>query len=170
MSSDSSTETGPLSVTWKKVVSNAPFDYFFLDESFDRQYQKEERLSRLFSSFSLLAIFIACLGLFGMASYSAEKRTKEIGIRKVLGASASGIVLMLSREFIGLFLMANAAAWPIVYAASQKWLRNFAYRTNIGLEIFILSSILILAITLGTVSHQAMKAALANTVDSLRYE
>lgn len=156
--------------TWKKVAPNAPFDYFFLDESFDSQYRVEERLSRLFAYFSLLAIFIACLGLFGMACYSAEKRTKEIGIRKVLGASASGIVLMLSRELIGLFLIANIVSWPIVYMASQKWLQNFAYRTNIGLEIFLLSAILILLITLGTISYQAVKAALANPVESLRYE
>lgn len=155
---------------WKKVVPNAPFDYFFLDESFDSRYRVEERLSQLFSFFSLLAIFIACLGLFGMACYSAEKRTKEIGIRKVLGASASGIVLMLSRELIRLFLIANIVAWPIVYMASQKWLQNFAYRTRIGLEIFLLSAFLVLVITLGTISYQAVKAALANPVDSLRYE
>ena len=156
--------------TWKKVVPNAPFDYFFLDESFDSQYRVEERLSRLFAYFSLLAIFIACLGLFGMACYSAEKRTKEIGIRKVLGASVSGIVLMLTRELVRLFLIANIVSWPIVYMASQKWLQNFAYRTHIGLEIFLLSAILILVITLGTISYQAVKAALANPVKSLRYE
>jgi putative ABC transport system permease protein len=156
--------------TWKNVIPNAPFEYSFLDESFDKQYRAEERLSRLFSYFSLLAIFIACLGLCGMACYSAEKRTKEIGIRKVLGASASGIVLMFSRDLIKLFITANVVVWPIVYAASQKWLQNFAYRTNIGIDIFLLSALLILVITLGTVSYQAIKAALANPVDSLRYE
>ncbi len=155
---------------WKKVVPNAPFDYFFLDESFGKQYRVEERLSRLFSYFSLLAVFIASLGLFGMACYSAEKRTKEIGIRKVLGASASGIVLMLNRELIRLFLIANVVTWPIVYLASQKWLQNFAYRTSLGLGIFLLSTFLILIITLATVTYQAVKAALANPVDSLRYE
>ena len=155
---------------WKKVVPNAPFDYFFLDESFDRQYRAEERLSRLFSYFSLLAVFIACLGLFGMACYSAEKRTKEIGIRKVLGASVPGIVLMISRELLKIFIAANAVVWPIVYAASQKWLQNFAYRTSIGLGIFLLSALILLVIALGSVSYQAIKAALANPVESLRYE
>jgi putative ABC transport system permease protein len=165
-----SRELDSIRSAWKKVVPDAAFDYFFLDESFDKQYRVEERLSRLFSSFSMLAIFIACLGLFGMACYSAEKRTKEIGIRKMLGASASGIVLMLNRELIRLFLIANAVTWPIVYLASQKWLQNFAYRTNLGIGVFILSAILILVITLGAVSYQAIKAAVANPVESLRYE
>jgi len=155
---------------WKEIVPLAPFDYFFLDESFDNQYRTEERLSRLFFNFSLLAIFIACLGLFGMACFTAEQRTKEIGIRKVLGASASGIVLLLCKELIMLLFIANIVAWPIIYLTSQKWLQNFAYRTNIGIGIFIFSAILTLLISLGTVSYQAIKAALANPVDSLRYE
>ncbi len=155
---------------WKDIAPLAPFDYFFLDELFDNLYRTEERLSRLFFNFSLLAIFIACLGLFGMACFTAEQRTKEIGIRKVLGASASGIVLLLCKELIMLLFIANIIAWPIIYLTSQKWLQNFAYRTNIGIGIFILSAILTLLVSLGTVSYQAIKAALANPVDSLRYE
>jgi putative ABC transport system permease protein len=156
--------------TWRDIASGAPFDYFFLDESFDRTYRAEERLSRLFSTFSLLAIFIACLGLFGMACYSAERRTKEIGIRKVLGASSSGIVYLFSQELLRIFLIANIVSWPIVYMASNKWLHNFAYRTEIGIEIFVLSALLTLAIALGTIGYQAIKSSLADPADTLRYE
>lgn len=156
--------------TWTDIAPGAPFDYFFLDESFDRQYRAEERLSRLFSIFSLLAIFIACLGLFGMACYAAERRTKEIGIRKVLGASTSGIVFLMSRELIQVFLLANLVSWPLVFLASQKWLQNFAYRTDIGIGIFLLSTLFTLILTLGTVSYQAIKTASADPVDTLRYE
>jgi len=155
---------------WKEVVPLAPFDYFFLDESFNNQYRTEERLSRLFSNFSLLAIFIACLGLFGMACFSAEHRTKEIGIRKVLGASTSGLVVMLTKDLTKLFFIANLVAWPMVYLTSRIWLQNFAYRTHVGLGIFIFSAILVLLLSLGTISYQAVKAAMANPVNSLRYE
>ena len=155
---------------WKEVVPLAPFDYFFLDESFDNQYRTEERLSRLFSNFSLLAIFIACLGLFGMACFSAEHRTKEIGIRKVLGASTSGLVVMLTKDLTKLFFIANLVAWPMVYLASRTWLQNFAYRTHVGLGIFVFSAILVLIVSLGTISYQAIKAAMTDPVDSLRYE
>jgi len=155
---------------WKEVVPLAPFDYFFLDESFDNQYRTEERLSRLFSNFSLLAIFIACLGLFGMACFSAEHRTKEIGIRKVLGASTSGLVVMLTKDLTKLFFITNLVAWPVVYFASRIWLQNFAYRTHVGLGIFIFSAILVLIVSLGTISYQAIKAAMTDPVDSLRYE
>ena len=155
---------------WAKTVPSAPFDYFFLDESFDNQYRVEERLSRLFSYFSLLAIFIACLGLFGMACYSAQKRTKEIGIRKVLGASTSSIVRLFSQELIWIFFFANFISWPVVYLAARKWLQNFAYRTNIEIKVFFLSAALTLVLILGTVSYQALKAALADPADTLRYE
>ncbi len=155
---------------WKELVPLAPFDYFFLDESFDNLYRAEERLSRLFFNFSLLAIFIACLGLFGMACFSAEHRTKEIGIRKMLGASTSGLVVMLIKDLIKLIFIASLVAWPIIFLASKTWLQNFAYRTNIGSGIFLLSAILISFVALGTVSYQAIKAAFANPVDSLRYE
>jgi putative ABC transport system permease protein len=155
---------------WKSLAPNTPFDYFFLDDSFDSQYRSEEKLSRIFSYFSLLAVFVACLGLFGMACYTAEQRIKEIGIRKVLGASSSSLVMLLYRELIRLFIIANILSWPIIYLASQKWLQNFAYRTSMGIDIFLLSAVLIFIVSFGTVSYHAVKTALANPVESLRYE
>jgi putative ABC transport system permease protein len=147
-----------------------PFEYAFLDDSFDAQYRAEERLGRVFSYFSILAIFIACLGLFGLASFTAEQRTKEIGIRKVLGASVSGIVVLLSKEFTKWVLIANAIAWPIAYYSLNRWLQSFAYRTNITAMAFLLAAIFSFLIALLTVSYQALKAATANPVKSLRYE
>ena len=147
-----------------------PFAYAFLDDSFDAQYRAEERLTRVFSYFALLAIFIACLGLFGLASFTAEQRSKEIGIRKVLGASVAGIVVLLSKEFTKWVLVANAIAWPIAYFSLHKWLEGFAYRTNLTLTAFIVSMAISLVIALLTVSYQAVRTAIANPVDSLRYE
>ena len=155
---------------WKEFDSTGTFDYVFLDESFDSQYRAEERLSTIFSYFTLFAIFIACLGLFGLASFTAEQRTKEIGIRKVLGASVYGIVILLSKEFAKWVLIANIIAWPVAYYAMNKWLQDFAYRINMGVWIFILAGVLTLIIALLTVSYQAVKAALSNPVEALRYE
>jgi len=161
---------GFLSEKWKQHNPLRPFRYFFLDDSFDAQYRADERLSKIFSYFSILAIFIACLGLFGLASYTAEQRTKEIGIRKVFGATISGIVKLLTKEFNRWLLVANIIAWPVAYYAMRKWLQGFAYRTNIELYFFVLSAIIALAIALLTVSYQAFKAAKADPVKSLRYE
>ncbi len=147
-----------------------PFEYVFLDDSFDAQYRAEERLSSIFSYFSLLAIFIACLGLFGLASFTAEQRTKEIGIRKVLGASVPGIVVLLSKEFTKWVLVANAIAWPVAYFFLSRWLQGFAYRMNITFLTFVFAGLISLAIALGTVSYQALRAATSNPVNSLRYE
>jgi putative ABC transport system permease protein len=147
-----------------------PFEYAFLDDSFDAQYRAEERLSGIFSYFSVLAIFIACLGLFGLASFTAEQRTKEIGIRKVLGASVPGIVVLLSKEFTKWVLVANAIAWPAAYFLMNRWLQGFAYRMNINFLTFVFAGVISLAIALGTVSYQALKAATSNPADSLRYE
>ncbi|UCE40746.1 MAG: ABC transporter permease [Candidatus Aminicenantes bacterium] len=147
-----------------------PFEYAFLDDSFDAQYRAEERLSRVFSYFAILAVFIACLGLFGLASFTAEQRTKEIGIRKVLGASVSGIVLLLSKEFTKWVLIANAIAWPIAYFALRIWLQGFAYRTNLTFTAFIFSAVISLLVAVLTVNYQAIKSAVTNPVDSLRYE
>ena len=116
------------------------------------------------------AAFIACLGLFGLASFMAERRTKEIGIRKVLGAKVAGIVLLLSKEFALWVVIANIISWPLAYFISNKWLQGFAYRINLGWEIFIFSTVLALVIAVLTVSYQAVKAAVANPVESLRYE
>jgi putative ABC transport system permease protein len=156
--------------TLKQIDPMLPFDYTFLDESFDRKYKAEEKLNKIFTYFTILAIFIACLGLFGLASFTAEQRTKEIGIRKALGAKISGIILLLSKESTQWVLLANIIAWPIAYVAMNRWLQNFAYRINISLGIFILAALSALIIALLTVGYQAIKAARANPVDSLRYE
>jgi putative ABC transport system permease protein len=155
---------------WKEIAPAQTFDCFFLDESFDLQYQADEKLVVIFSNFTFLAIFIACLGLFGLAAFTAEQRTKEIGIRKALGATVSNIVMLLSREFIKWVLIANIIAWPIAYLAMNRWLQNFAYRINIGIGTFVLAALLALLIALLTVGYQAVRAARANPVDSLRYE
>jgi len=155
---------------WKKYASGYPFKYNFIDESLDRLYTSEKRIGKIFSYFSLLTVFIACLGLFGLASFLAEQRTKEIGVRKALGATISSIALLLTKEFIKWVLVANIIAWPIAYFASNKWLQNYAYRINIGAGPFFLSAFLAVIIALITVGYQAIKAARANPVDSLRYE
>ena len=155
---------------WNRLAPNFPFVYSFLDEDFDRLYKSEERLGRIFIYFSLLSIFIASLGLIGLASYSAEQRTKEIGIRKILGASVSNIVLLLSREFTRWALLANIIAWPLAYAIMRSWLQNFAYRAGIGLGTFLLTAILTFLIAMVSVGYQSLRAALADPVKSLRYE
>ena len=147
-----------------------PFDYLFLDEAFNRQYSSERQLGELFNGFSLLSVIIACLGLFGLASYTTEQKTKEIGIRKVLGASIPGIVVMTAREFLKWILIANLLAWPISYFVMSKWLKDFAYKVSIGPLVFLLSAGLTLIVAVLTVSYHSLKAALANPVDSLRYE
>jgi putative ABC transport system permease protein len=155
---------------WQELFPEYPFDYFFLDTSFDRQYRAEERVGTVFAVFTFLGLFIACLGLLALASYAAERRTKEIGIRKVLGASVGSIVQLLSREFLLLVALANLIAWPIAYFAMSRWLEEFAYRISISLGTFLLAAVFALIITLITVSTQAIKAALTNPVDTLRYE
>jgi len=155
---------------WKEVDPTRPFDFLYLDGLIDSQYGAEERLSDIFSAFSVFAVFIACLGLFGMASFAAEQRTKEIGIRKVLGASVPGIVVLLSRDFLKLIVAANIIAWPLAYFGMNKWLQNFAYKSGIGVWVFILTGVLAVGIALATVSYQSIKAALLNPVDAIKYE
>jgi putative ABC transport system permease protein len=155
---------------WKKFVPNKPFEYFFLDEDFNKLYQSEQKTGEIFSVFSVLAIFIACLGLFGLAAFTAERRTKEIGIRKVLGASIPGIVILLSKEFTKWVLVANIIAWPLAYYFMNNWLQNFAYRIDPGWGTFLLSAVIALFIALLTVSFQAIKVAVANPVNALRNE
>ena len=156
--------------SWNGMNSFAPFEYHFLDETIDAQYQNEQRLGRLFSYFAFLAIFISCLGLFGLASFVTEQRTKEIGIRKTLGASLKEIVLMLSKDFTLWVLMANLIAWPIGWYVMSRWLQNFAYRTSVAWWSFIAAGGLALAIAWLTISLQTLKSARANPVESLRYE
>jgi len=154
----------------EKFAPGYPSNYHFLDEALDDLYRSEERVGTIFRYFSVLAIFISCLGLFGLASFMAEQRTKEIGIRKVLGATVSNIIFLLSKEFAKWILVANIIVWPIAYYAANKWLQGFAYRTTIGLWIFILAAAMVLFIALLTVSYQSFKAATANPIDSLKYE
>jgi putative ABC transport system permease protein len=155
---------------WEKYSPQYPFDYFFLDDEFNRMYKSEEKLSAIFGAFTFLAIFIACLGLFGLASFTAERKTKEIGIRKVLGASIGQLLLLLSRDFMKLVLAANIIAWPLVWYAMNQWLQGFAYRASLGWLMFALTAAVALLIALLTVSYQTLKAALANPVEALRYE
>jgi putative ABC transport system permease protein len=156
--------------TWEKFAPEWPLTYNFLDENMDNLYRREQKLSEVLQYFTFLAIFIACLGLFGLASFTAEQRTKEIGIRKVLGASVSSLFVLLCREFTKLILLAFIVAVPIAYFAMNRWLENFAYRIDIGIWIFLLSGIIALLITIATVGFQAIKAARANPINSLRYE
>lgn len=156
--------------TWKDFAPNKPFEYSFLDEDYDNLYMNEQQTRKLFSIFSFLAIFIACLGLFGLASFIADRRTKEIGIRKVLGASVPGIVQILNKSFVRWVLLANLIAWPVAWFVMNRWLQNFAYRIELGWWMFVLAAVLALVIALITVSFQSVKAALKNPVDSLRYE
>jgi len=147
-----------------------PLEYTFLDEAVEQLYDSEQKTKTIFNYFTFIAIFISCLGLYGLAAHMAQQKTKEIGIRKVLGAPIINIVTNLSKEFILLVCMANAIAWPVAYYFMNKWLKNFAYRTSMGLWIFFLSALAALVIALLTVSYQSIKAATANPVDSLRYE
>jgi len=155
---------------WKELDPAHPFEYSFMDESFDQLYRSEEKLGQIFSVFSILAIFVASLGLFGLAMYMAEQRTKEIGIRKILGASVGRIFVLLAKEFALLVLIANFIAWPTAYFLMTKWLQNFAYRVDMGSWIYLMSAVIAFVIALLTISFQALKAALSDPVKSLRYE
>jgi len=160
-----------LKIKWDKFVgSSIPFRYGFIDEDIENWYKTEQRIGKIFRHFTILTVFIACLGLFGLASFMAERRTKEIGIRKVLGARASGIMLLLTKEFAKWVVVANVIAWPAAYFVSKRWLQGFAYRIELGWEIFVFSALVALVIAMITVSFQSIKAATANPVDSLRYE
>ena len=161
---------GYIESVWNKFTPDFPFKYNFLDSTFNKLYRSEQKTGSVFGYFTFLAVFISCLGLFGLASQVTEMRTKEIGIRKVFGASVSGITVLLSKDFLKWVFVANVIAWPTAYFAMNKWLQNFAYRTSFGIEIFILSGILAFVIALITVSFQSIKAAVANPIDSLRYE
>ncbi len=155
---------------WKATMPDRPFSYYFMDEFFDRQYRSEERFEKLFFNFAILAIFISCLGLLGLASYSTMQRTKEIGVRKVMGASVGSIVGLLSKDFLKLVLLAFMIASPIAYYGMHQWLQSFAYRTDIQWWVFLSAAALSTTIAFATVSFQSIKAALMNPVKSLRSE
>ncbi len=155
---------------WSRFNPGFPISYTFLDERIMELYRNEARMMEMFGYFSLLAIFIACLGLFGLASFTTEQRTKEIGVRKVLGASISNIVTLLSKEYSKWVLVANIIAWPVAYFGMKIWLHNFAYRVAINIWTFLISAFLAFLIALITISYQAIKAAVSNPVNSMRYE
>jgi len=159
-----------LETKWGEFDTRYPFEFSFLNDQYDALYRTEERLERLFGYFTLLAILIGGLGLFGLTAFVAEQRTKEIGIRKVLGASASGIVAMLVRDFTKWVLLAVLIAWPIGYFVMHAWLQNFAYRIALGVGTFVAAALLAVGIGILTVGYQTLKASLANPADSLHYE
>jgi putative ABC transport system permease protein len=167
---DMSESLNKLESKWKSFAPNTPFDFSFLDSEFDALYHSEKRMGTVFGIFTTLSIFVACLGLFGLAAYTAERRTKEIGVRKVLGASVQGLIAMLSKDFIKLVLLSALIAFPIAWWSMNKWLEDFAYRINIGWEVFVIASLIAVLIALATVCIKSIKAALANPVKSLRTE
>jgi putative ABC transport system permease protein len=155
---------------WKALAPGMPFSYRFLSDSFDEMYRSEQRAGSVAIVFAILAVVIACLGLFGLVTYMAEQRTKEIGIRKVLGASVSNVVTMLSKDFLVLVGIAAILAFPLAWWAMHQWLHDFAYRIDISIWVFVIAGVAALLIALITVSFQAIKAALSNPVKSLRTE
>jgi putative ABC transport system permease protein len=159
-----------LEADWTRYNPERPFEYSFLDDRFNALYRAEARLSSLFGIFAGLAVLIACLGLFGLAAFTAEQRTKEIGVRKVLGATVPSIVLLLSKDLLQLIGLAFVIGAPLAYLGMHRWLANFAYQAEIGVGIFVLTGVLTVAIAWLTVSYHAIRAALADPVKSLRYE
>lgn len=155
---------------WKELSNGAPFDYYFLDDEFDTIYRTENQLGKIFLAFTILAIVIACLGLFGLASFTAEQKTREIGIRKVLGASIPNVVFSLTKNFMKLVLLAVIIGMPIAYILMSKWLEGFAYKTGFGVWIFVLTGLLVLIISSFTVGSQAINAALCKPSDALKAE
>jgi putative ABC transport system permease protein len=167
---DMSTLLTSLEKSWHKLNPGEPFEYSFLDDDFQKNYLAEDRLSSIVSYFTLIAIIICCLGLFGLATFSAEQRIKEIGVRKALGASVTGIVALLSKDFLKLVIIAIVIASPLAWYVMHKWLQDFAYRIDIEWWIFLLAGIIATAIAFFTISFQAIKTANSNPVNSLRTE
>ena len=141
-----------------------------MDKDIEKQYQAEEKFTQVFQIFTILAIIIASLGTFGLISFNVERKSKEIAVRKVLGASVSGVTLLFIQEFIVLLLIASVISWPITYYFLDNWIENFVYRTTLGVGAFVIATLLAIIITVGTTGLRAMKAAMANPVDSLKNE
>jgi putative ABC transport system permease protein len=156
--------------TWKKFLPEIPYEYRFLDDRYANLYESENRQSSIFTIFSCIAIFIACLGLFGLSAFTITQRIKEIGVRKVLGASTGSIVKLISRDFLLLVVVAAVIAFPVAWYGMDHWLRDFAYRIQIGWWVFLFAGVIAVLIAFLTISFQAVKAALANPVKSLRSE
>jgi len=155
---------------WKNISPHQPFRYTFLDERFASMYDDVQRTGRIFSSFAILAIIVACLGLFALSAYMAEQRSKEISIRKVLGASVAQVTALVSKDFVKLVLIALLLACPVAWWGMNKWLQDFAYQTTISWWIFAVAGVLVVIIALATISFQSIRAAVANPVDSLKGE
>jgi len=161
---------GSAESTWKKFVKDRPFHYTFLDQTLARQYHSEQTTQKIFTIFSALAIFIACIGLLGLAAYTTQQRIREISVRKVLGASAGNIVTMLSKDFLKLVLIASLVAFPVAWWGMHVWLKNFEYKINLSWWVFVASALCASLVALFTISFQAIKAAFANPVNNLRSE
>jgi putative ABC transport system permease protein len=168
--SDAAASIADVEALYKKAFPGNPFEYFFLDEYFDRQYQADGRLGNVFGLFAVLAIVVACMGLLGLSSFVIKLRTKEIGIRKVLGASVSGLLMLISKDFVKLVCIASLIAIPVIYWVATKWLENYAFHIDLGMAIFVVPPVLLLTITLITICLQSLKTALTNPVKSLRSE
>jgi putative ABC transport system permease protein len=156
--------------TWNSYLPGQAMEYTFMDESFDKLYKTEISAGHIFSIFAALAIFIACLGLLGLSAFTAEKRTREIGIRKVHGASVPVILKLLSKEIIILIIISSLIGWPVVYYFMHNWLQKFAYQTDINLLIFLISSLIGLTIAIAVVVYQSLRVARINPVEALKYE
>jgi putative ABC transport system permease protein len=161
---------GYLEKKWKKFAPNYPFEFSFLNDTYIRLYKSEEKTGSVFLYFTFVAVFVSCLGLLGLASYRVAQSRKEMGVRKVFGASVRVIILLLSKEFTKWVLIANIFAWPTAYLVMVKWLQNFAYKESISLSSFLMAALLAWGIALLTIGYQSVKAALANPVDILKYE
>jgi putative ABC transport system permease protein len=155
---------------WKKYLPETPYDYTFIDTNFERLYEAEQRQESIFTAFAIIAILIACLGLFGLSAFTISQRVKEIGIRKVLGASIGSIVTLLSKDFLKLVIIAAVIAFPVAWYAMHSWLQDFAYRITIPWWIFLIAGVIAALIALATISFQSIRAALANPVKNLRTE
>jgi putative ABC transport system permease protein len=156
--------------TWESFVPSIPFDYSFLDQEFDAMYRAERRLGRILLMFTGIAVLLGCMGLFGMAAFTAQQRTKEIGIRKVLGATSGAMIRLLTVEFARLVIIAALVAAPVAYIGASRWLEHFAYRVSLGPGTLILAGLVALAAAMATVAYHAWQVARMNPADSLRYE
>lgn len=156
--------------TWSSIVTDWPFEYSFLDDRFDALYSAEQRLGSIFRIFSFLAVFVACMGLFALSAYMAERRTREVGVQKAFGANVQQLVGLLTRDFLVLVLIAYVIAAPLTWIGMQRWLEDFAYRAEFGAGLFVLTAGLAISIAAITVSYQAVRAALMNPIKTLRYE
>ena len=159
-----------LATVWQRFMPDQPFDYHFIDQQYEAHYFFEKRWSRIILYATLLAVFLSCLGLLGMASFTISRRTKEIGIRKVLGATVFDVLAMLSKDFVRLVLFATVLAWPVAYFAAKRWLQDYPYRIELGVDFFLLAGLIAVLMALFAIGFHALKAALANPVTSLRYE